>query len=104
MPVILTTGSIRPEDVAAAEQLGVCSVIAKPNTVQALAEALHEALEGKRGNDLWNSTAPNRTLAVPRRLLDFAWNLGENLRQPPVRRYAVAIAINGSAVPPHNSV
>ena len=26
--------------------------MAKPNTVQALAEALHEALEGKRGNDL----------------------------------------------------
>jgi CheY-like chemotaxis protein len=47
MPVILTTGSIRPEDVAAAEQLGVRNVMAKPNTVQALAEALHQALADK---------------------------------------------------------
>ena len=44
MPVILTTGSIRPEDVTEAEQLGVRYVMAKPNTVQALAEALHQAL------------------------------------------------------------
>ncbi len=65
MPVILTTGSIRPEDVAAAEQLGVCSVMAKPNTVQALAEALHEALEGKRGNDLMQQHGAESNASTP---------------------------------------
>jgi PAS domain S-box-containing protein len=65
MPVILTTGSIRPEDVAAAEQLGVRSVMAKPNTVQALAEALHEALEGKRGGDLMQQRGAESNASTP---------------------------------------
>jgi PAS domain S-box-containing protein len=44
LPVVMTSGFIRPEDTAAAEQLGVAALIPKPNTVEDFAQVLHETI------------------------------------------------------------
>jgi signal transduction histidine kinase/CheY-like chemotaxis protein len=44
LPVVMTSGFIRPEDTAAAEHLGVAALIPKPNTVEDFAQVLHEVI------------------------------------------------------------
>lgn len=42
IPVIMTSGYVRPEDEATARSLGVRAMVLKPNTVEELARVLHE--------------------------------------------------------------
>ena len=44
LPIILTSGYVRQEDRDIAKQLGICEVILKPDTVDALATQLHELI------------------------------------------------------------
>jgi CheY-like chemotaxis protein len=44
LPVVLTSGHVRPEDAAAVERLGVVEVISKANLVAQLGPALHRRL------------------------------------------------------------
>jgi CheY-like chemotaxis protein len=44
LPVVMTSGFIRPEDTVAAEHLGVAALIPKPNTVEDFAQILHEVI------------------------------------------------------------
>jgi CheY-like chemotaxis protein len=45
LPIIVVSGYIRPQDATTAHALGVQRMILKPDTVDALAAALHEVLE-----------------------------------------------------------
>ncbi|HVI07523.1 MAG TPA: response regulator [Candidatus Binatia bacterium] len=45
MPVILTTGYIRPQDEELANRIGIRELILKPDTAEELGRALHRALE-----------------------------------------------------------
>jgi CheY-like chemotaxis protein len=49
IPVVLTTGFIRPEDQAAAEKLGVRQLVLKPNTIDEMGRALADALQERPG-------------------------------------------------------
>jgi two-component system, cell cycle sensor histidine kinase and response regulator CckA len=49
LPVVLVSGYVRPQDAAQAHQLGVQRLILKPDTVDALAQALHEVLQKSEG-------------------------------------------------------
>jgi PAS domain S-box-containing protein len=44
LPIVMTTGYIRPEDVESAKRLGIEDLILKPNTINELSQALHEIL------------------------------------------------------------
>ena len=44
LPIIITTGYIRADDVAAARELGVRDVILKPDTIDELAAIVHRNL------------------------------------------------------------
>lgn len=44
LPIILTSGYIRPEDQKAADALGITHVILKPSTIDALGQAINEIL------------------------------------------------------------
>ena len=48
IPVVLTTGYVRPEDAEAVQRLGVVDVIVKPNLVADLGPTLHRLLTGQR--------------------------------------------------------
>jgi len=45
LPIVMTSGHVRPEDRDAAAQLGILAVIPKPDTVSELATILHAALD-----------------------------------------------------------
>lgn len=47
VPIVLTSGYLREEDEDAARAIGVCALIAKPNTIQELGHALHQLLQGR---------------------------------------------------------
>ncbi len=47
LPILMTSGYVRPEDQKAAEALGIPRVILKPSTIDDLAQALDEILQGK---------------------------------------------------------
>jgi two-component system, cell cycle sensor histidine kinase and response regulator CckA len=49
LPVILVSGYLRPQDIELAESLGVQRLLLKPDTVDALAGALHEVLSEQKG-------------------------------------------------------
>jgi CheY-like chemotaxis protein len=44
VPIVITSGFVRPEDVAAAKQLGIRDLILKPNTVEELGRVLDATL------------------------------------------------------------
>jgi len=46
IPVVLTSGYVRPGDVEAAQRLGVGEVLLKPNLVGDLEATLHRVLTG----------------------------------------------------------
>jgi PAS domain S-box-containing protein len=46
VPVVMTSGYIRPEDELEARQIGVREVILKPDTIEELAKALHRVFAG----------------------------------------------------------
>ena len=46
LPVIITSGFVRPEDSQRAKELGVKEIILKPNTVEEMADVIHERLTG----------------------------------------------------------
>jgi CheY-like chemotaxis protein len=48
IPVLMTSGYVRPEDREAAHQLGIRDVILKPNTVEELGESLHRLFQELR--------------------------------------------------------
>jgi PAS domain S-box-containing protein len=48
LPVVMTSGFIRPEDTALAEELGVKALIPKPNTVEDFAQLLHDVIAARR--------------------------------------------------------
>jgi CheY-like chemotaxis protein len=48
LPVIVTSGYVRPEDQEAAQILGIRELIPKPNTSDDLGTALHHLLRGER--------------------------------------------------------
>jgi signal transduction histidine kinase/ActR/RegA family two-component response regulator len=48
LPVVITSGYIRPEDTASAQRLGVKDVIPKPNTVEDFAEVLSRVISERR--------------------------------------------------------
>ena len=50
MPVILTTGYIRPQDQELARRAGVREVILKPDTVEELGNVLHRLLTGAKAD------------------------------------------------------
>jgi PAS domain S-box-containing protein len=47
LPILMTSGYIRPEDQKAAEALGIARIILKPSTIDALGQALDEVLHPK---------------------------------------------------------
>jgi CheY-like chemotaxis protein len=48
LPILMTSGFVRPEDQKAAEDLGVCRIILKPSTLDVLAAALAEVTNSRR--------------------------------------------------------
>ena len=46
VPIVLTSGYVRSEDVESAKQLGIRDVLLKPNTVEDLGKVLHALLGG----------------------------------------------------------
>jgi DNA-binding NarL/FixJ family response regulator len=50
IPIIMTSGYIRPEDTEAAHRIGVREIVFKPNTITEFAEILRCALAGERQN------------------------------------------------------
>ena len=51
VPIVMTSGHVRPEDAEAAKQLGIRDVILKPNTVEELGNALHSLLNERAKPD-----------------------------------------------------
>ena len=48
VPVLMTSGYVRPEDADAARALGIRELIAKPDTVEELGDAIDRALRSVR--------------------------------------------------------
>ena len=48
LPIVMITGYIRPQDIESALNLGISELILKPNTVNDLAESLHNLLRKRR--------------------------------------------------------
>jgi CheY-like chemotaxis protein len=47
LPILMTSGFVRPEDQKAAEALGIRHIILKPSTLDALGQALADILQSK---------------------------------------------------------
>jgi DNA-binding NarL/FixJ family response regulator len=48
MPVVVTSGDFRPEDVRTAEAMQIRDLVVKPDTVEELGRVLHEAFSRPR--------------------------------------------------------
>jgi CheY-like chemotaxis protein len=46
LPIIITSGYVRPEDKLKADRLGVRDIVLKPNTVAEMGELIRERLDG----------------------------------------------------------
>jgi CheY-like chemotaxis protein len=53
IPLVMTSGYIRPEDEAEARQIGVRELVLKPDSIEDLAKALHRVFN--------SATAPRST-------------------------------------------